>query len=207
MTARGGRITPDGRPSQAPGVGRNAKRHDLENPARATPPLHGSSGIQQGDIQALEQGQRMRPPQTQGQAAPPGVPGAQGGGGGAPGEVPDAIDFFGGGDALSMPPPLSDVAQERLDDWLPLLRELIMGPGSSGLLAGALINQYRIMRQTPATFQATWIDLEDVDDGLEAMLNAWDNQDALMEETEEAAPETAPEEEAPQEEDTDLGEV
>src|SRR5690606_16933027 len=75
MTARGGRIPPDGRPTQAPGVGKNSKRHDLER--RNVPFLHGSD-LQVGDVQAMEQGQRIAPKQTQAPAAPP----SRGGGSG-----------------------------------------------------------------------------------------------------------------------------
>ena len=54
----GGKIAPDGRRPQAPGVGKNAKRHDLERPA--TPGLS-NSDLQQGDVQRLEQAQRTAP--------------------------------------------------------------------------------------------------------------------------------------------------
>ena len=58
MTARGpgGRVPPDGRPPVAPGVGKTARRHDLE--AQPTPGLSDPS-IQQGDVQRLEQAQQV----------------------------------------------------------------------------------------------------------------------------------------------------
>ena len=94
MAGPGGRIAPDGRPAQAPGVGKNAKRHDLEAPA--TPGLHGSD-LQQGDVQMLEQGQRVapRPKKTQGAAAP--APARRNAPvGETPMEVPDPLEFAAG---------------------------------------------------------------------------------------------------------------
>ena len=65
---KGGRIAPDGRQSQAPGVGKNSVRSDLSQPAK-TPGLAGSD-LQQGDVQALERGQKIAPinKRTQGKA-------------------------------------------------------------------------------------------------------------------------------------------
>jgi hypothetical protein len=68
MAKPGGRIPPDNRGPQAKGIGKNSKRHDLERPQ--TPGLH-DSDLQQGDVQALEQGQRIAPVQTQAPAVAP----------------------------------------------------------------------------------------------------------------------------------------
>lgn len=170
---RGGRIPPDNRPVQAKGVGENSKRHDLER--RSVPFLHGSD-LQQGDVQALRQGQRIAPKQTQqpAVAAP-----AQAGGGGATtsassagATVPDPIEFLGQrqGKGLSIPQRERRPDNERALSWLPLIRELAVGPGSSGVLARTLINQARALQRRGGV-PATHIDLQAIDDGIEAMLD------------------------------------
>lgn len=174
MAEKGGRIPPDGRQPAAKGVGKNAKRHDLERPA--TPGLHGSD-LQKGDVQALEQGQRVAPPGTQQPAAPQpqGTPNRRqsGGSGGQGMEVPDAIDFLGGragGPRPSATPRAKHLDNERALTWLPVVRELASGPGASGLLASIFIQQSRNLRRRGGN-PATVIDMQAVDDGLETMLN------------------------------------
>ncbi len=140
-----GHVAPDGRPAQAKGIGKTAKRHDLEQPK--TPGLAGSD-LQQGDVQKLEQGQKVAPiPNQKPQAkAAPGS-NAQGQSGV---EVPDAIDFlgkrFGGGNAGNNP------GTESIDltAWMPLLRRIARNPGKSGPLATALVQALSNFSQTPA---------------------------------------------------------
>ncbi|WP_461522126.1 hypothetical protein [Porticoccus sp.] len=106
MVARGGpggRIPRDNRPVQAKGVGKNSKRHDLERPS--TPGLHGSD-LQQGDVQALEQGQRIAPVREQGAATPQPNRAPSRGGSGSP-----------GGDPSDMPP-IDEVIEQRLGGTL-----------------------------------------------------------------------------------------
>ena len=173
MAPPGGRIPPDGRPAQVPGVGKRSKRHDLER--RNTPFLH-DSDLQQGDVQALEQGQRIAPKQTQGPAAPvqgSGTtvqPDATGAGQSSGLAAPDPIEFIAGrsSGAVGIPQPRVG-GPSRAAEWLPILRQLATGPGSSGLLASALINQVRQMRQS--FVPVTVIDFQDIDAGLEAMLD------------------------------------
>jgi hypothetical protein len=169
---QGGRIAPDNRPAQAPGVGKNSKRHDLER--RNTPFLHGSD-LQQGDIQAMEQGQRIAPVQTQQPAAP--RPAPAGGStasttGTGPGmAVPDPIAFIGERAGGTLTPPASGVHVDNSKalTWLPLVRQLAAGPGSSPMLASAFINQARNLRKM-GHMPAAIIDLDGVDDAIEAML-------------------------------------
>jgi len=171
----GGRIPPDNRGPQAKGVGQNSKRHDMER--RDTPYLH-DSDLQQGDVQAMENGQRITPKQTQGPAAP--STGGQGGGAtsvptdnGAT-SIPDAIDFISGmakGGGVT-PPPAGVAPSANLDMWVRFAQHLVNGPGSSGLMAGAYINQIRQMRRTPQVAESVFINLADIDDALEAALDA-----------------------------------
>jgi hypothetical protein len=59
--------------------------------------------------------------------------------------------------------------------WVRFAGHLANGPGSSGLLAGAYINQMRQLRRSPQTATSVFINLRDVDDALEA---AMDEEDA-----------------------------
>lgn len=171
--ANGGRIPPDGRPTQAPGVGKNSKRHDLER--RDTPYLH-DSDLQQGDVQAMEDGQRIAPKQNQQPAAP--APAGRGSGttqttGTDTADFPDAIDFIAqvaGGGGVSVPPP-GGVPSANMEMWLRFAAHLVNGPGSSGNLAGAYINQMRQLRRTPSTASSVFVNLRDVDDALAAALD------------------------------------
>lgn len=171
---RGGRIPPDGRPAQAPGVGADAKRHDLE--AQATPDMHGSD-LQYGDRQAMEEGQRIAPAQVQQPASGAPVVGSQpsssaamSGGGGL--EVPDPIDFLAqrNGQGFQVPTPQRRIDESRAMTWLPILRQLAQGPGASSALVNAFINQARLMAQT-GSGPATIVDMNAADDGIEEMLN------------------------------------
>lgn len=172
---RGGRMPEQerNRPASAPGVGRNSKRHDLER--RSTPFLH-DSDLQQGDVQALEQGQRIAPKQTQRPAAPAAPQGSGSTTGGTTADatsIPDAIDFLSnviGGGALGEPQP-GVAANPNADKWLRFARHLVNGPGSSGLLAGAYINQMRQLMRSPQTVNVEVIDLRDVDEALAAALD------------------------------------
>lgn len=176
MTARGGRIPPDNRPASAPGVGKNSKRHDLER--RDTPYLH-DSDLQQGDVQALSDGQRVAPKQTQRPAAAAAP--AQGSGNtmertSTAAAVPDAIDFLsqiaGGGVGA---PPAGVIPTERLDMWVRFAARLVNGPGSSGLLAGAYINQLRHLLRSPQAVDSVYIDMNDLDGAVGAMLDEEEN--------------------------------
>lgn len=200
MAGKGGRIPPDGRPPQAKGVGKNAKRHDMERPK--TPGLH-NSDLQQGDVQAMEQGQRIAPASTQQPAGPSasqtqqtpnratsGVSGV---------EVPDAIEFLAGrnGQGFNVPNPQRQLDSSRALTWLPIIRQLVSGPGTSSALVNAFINQARLMQQAGGQ-PATIVDMRATDDGLEAMLDV-----GVMgpEPEAEAEPESSPEPEAQPEED------
>lgn len=176
MATKGGYIPPDGRPAQAKGVGKNAKRHDLERPA--TPGLH-DSDLQKGDVQAMEQGQRIAPRQVQGPPTPPqsstsqptqqmGIDRQNPGGM----EVPDPIDFLAerNGQEFNIPVPQRHIDESKAMTWLPILRQLASGPGASSALVNAFINQARLMQQRGGQ-PATVVDMAATDDGIEEMLN------------------------------------
>jgi len=171
MTSRGGVIDPDNRPVKAPGVGKNSNRSDL---AREIPPVLGSKGITQGDVQALEQGERIAPKQRNPVAGgqPQGQPQGQSR---LPqsAEIPDAIEFMGGRSTgpLGTPEVIDRGGSlSKAATWLPIMRRMVAGPGSSGKLASALIKQMRALNESPRG-QVAVVDLQAVDAGLEAMLD------------------------------------
>ena len=163
MTSRGGRIAPDGRPPQTPGVGKNAKRHDLEAPA--TPGLHGSD-LQQGDVSMLEQGQRVapRPKRTQPAAAaqprPRGGQQAQGG----QMQVPDAIQFASqriGGNVVS--PGSSGMRTVDTKAWMPLVEMMATPPNSGGSITSSLFSALQTFNRAPVVSQLSFVDLDEMD--------------------------------------------
>ena len=86
--------------------------------------------------------------------------------------MPDPIDFFGerASGEISVPQSRVQIDNSKALTWLPIMRQLAAGPGSSPMLANAIINQARELartRQVPATI----IDMDATDDALEAMLN------------------------------------
>lgn len=173
MAKHGGRMPAKehGRPATAPsGPGKQSRRHDLES---RVPPLH-DSDLQQGDVQTFEEGKRVTKKQTQAPAqeqrqtstSPPG------GASGAGVSIPDPIQFLGGqqGQEFDVEGGDAELDNSRALTWIPILRELASGPGSSGVLASALINQARHLRRTRRA-PARIIDLQATDDAIEAMLN------------------------------------
>ena len=149
----GGKIAPDGRPAQAPGVGAQSKRHDLEMPG--TPGLH-NSDLQQGDVQMLEQGQRVapRPKRTQ--------PAAQGSSSRSAGQrktvnkpqagVPDPLEFAGariGGKSVLSGGYESETQLDKAK-WRPLLLSIAGDPTASGPLTAMITNYIAGMRSEPS---------------------------------------------------------
>lgn len=170
----GGRIPTRNKPVSAPGVGKNSKRHDLER--RATPYLQGSD-LQQGDVQALEQGQRIQPiKRTQ----PPAMPQRGGAGQGAPqsattGASPmptDPISFLAQrlGGTYQPKPGLSGPSRHDYRSWLPLMSRLAKTPGASGTLVSAYITRLNNMLTAPTVHTDTFIDQQDEDAALERFL-------------------------------------
>jgi hypothetical protein len=140
---RGGRIPNQGNQPQAPGIGRDAKRHDLE--AGATPglggPDKGPTDLQSGDVQELEQGQRISNKATQ---APATAQRAKSGKRPKPARgdtPPDAIDFFSRRSKQGTLPPRGQTPEFDLGAWMPFLKELARNPNRSGPLATAIIQQ------------------------------------------------------------------
>ena len=163
MTTRGGTIEPDGRPVQAPGVGRDAKRHDLEG----TPGLGKGSSLEQGDVQMLEAGkqvikQAQAPAQAQGAAAPSAAAAA-----GPPMEVPDAIQFAGerlGGDTFGAG--TTDGSVYDPAPWMPTLRVLSSQPNAGGGLTAAVVEMIASFRKQPSGTDQTFIDVNELDNTL-----------------------------------------
>ena len=152
---------------RAKGVGKNAKRHDLDG----TPGLHVSS-LQQGDVKKFENGQEQvantRGSQvlpTQAQQAP------QGGGLPAqerPMEIPDPVTLASkkiGGNLQGAG--TATLERKQFDRWLPLLRRLSQSPTSSGILQRAYLARMTAEMARPTGGSATVIRQRDFDKRLE----------------------------------------
>ncbi len=165
----GGLVPNQGNPPAAKGTGKNSKRHDLERPT--TPGLHGSD-LQKGDVKKLEEGQRITKKKTQAPAnqvseQPQQAPQKEG----APVDVPDPIEFLGGRSSGAAALDAEITPSQGYTAWLPFVRQMAIGPGSSGLMAGAYINQFRQIMNAPSVTKNTVIDLQNMDDALEAGLD------------------------------------
>lgn len=156
MSARGpgGRIPPQNRGAQTPGQGKNSKRHDLER--RNVPFLH-DSDLQQGDVEAMRQGQRVAPVQTQkpAQAQAPSkstAPPAGVDGSGVPSNIMDVISGRIGGSMAQQPPAgqTDPRLANRQQAWVQLLQKIGSQPGASPLLKARLQTVIARMQETPA---------------------------------------------------------
>lgn len=162
MTTRGGQIAPDGRPPQAPGIGPDSKRHDLEG----TPGLSAGSSLEQGDAQRLEAGQaalkQVQQPST-------GAPETASQPPAAAMEIPDAIELAGdklGGQIVSAGDGVGRVFDPA--PWLPTLRALTAQPNAGGSLVAGVVDMIASHRRQPGGTSQTFIDLNDADDVLGA---------------------------------------
>ncbi len=174
MATRGGRIEPDGRSPQAKGVGKRSKRHDLERPK--TPGLH-DSDLQQGDVQALEAGQRIsplqkrvqQPAQTSRKSQLPANRTTRADGSAAPDPMTFLTDRLGGTlqAGISKPPPQTDT-----NAMLPLLEKLATATGASGLLSQAYINQLANARADAGVTRTPLISMQDVERDLAEFLES-----------------------------------
>jgi len=163
----GGRVPPDGRPPVAPGVGKTARRHDLEAPA--TPGLT-DTDLQQGDVQALEQAQKIAPrakrtqPPAKGRVTPRGNQPGRRSQAAQAGDIPDPIEMAGrkvGGSAV---PEDSAVAEPfDLEAWRPLLQEIARNPNLSGPLTTTLMRQLQNISQIPDTASVHVVDQNAMD--------------------------------------------
>ena len=158
----GGSRAPDGRQPQAKGIGKNAKRHDLERPK--TPGLAGSD-LQSGDVQKFEQGQKIQPiPQQSSGTSPAPQSGDQKEGGL---EIPDAIDFAGDRSGQNIGGLGQAGGDLDMSQWLPLLRALATNPKRSGPLATALLQQLSNANNTPGAGRVRVIDENAIQSAIE----------------------------------------
>jgi len=181
MSSRGpgGRIPNQGNPPAAKGVGRNAKRHDLER--QNTPGLAGSD-LQQGDVGALEQGQRVAPIRTQPDAVPGQAQQAQRQGQPTPDvdltDMKAVIQGAAGGTAPTQPQQQSgnpDMGkQSRARAWIGFHTQLASQPSASPLYRAAVHNQIRqtIDAASYAPEVGGALFLDDVDTTIEKLKNA-----------------------------------
>ncbi len=155
------------RQPQAPGVGKTAKRHDLETPK--TPGLT-DSDLQQGDVQRLEAATQAVPTQRPPTPSSSSKPRRTTSGGGP--EAPDPIDFIGGrggGERFQGTGggriPLVDAGP-----WMPLIRTVAARPGAGGAVGAALVRLLTTQRSMPAQVQPTVLDRQELDADLLAAI-------------------------------------
>ena len=153
-----GFVPPDGRPPQAKGVGKDAKRHDLEAPA--TPGVR-NSDMQQGDRQKLEAAQKIAPRPQKGTPQGGGAAPAQGGGGGM--QVPDPIAFAAGRMGGNVPTAGAPMRQVDSSAWKPLVERLAYAPNGGGALAANLTDALTQFVRRPVVSEVSFVDLDGAD--------------------------------------------
>ncbi len=147
------------RQPQAPGVGKTAKRHDLETPA--TPGLT-DSDLQQGDVQRLEAATQAvpttRPPSTTTSSKPRRNTSSEL-------ESPDPIEFIGGRDGGKpfVGPQGATVPMVDIQPWLPLIQRVATQPGAGGAVGAALVRLLTTKRRQPINPTITVIDRQELD--------------------------------------------
>lgn len=162
----GGKIAADGRQAQAPGVGAQARRHDLEQPK--TPGLH-DSDLQQGDVSRLEQAQKVAPirgKQVQRAAGPQSArqrQGAKRGSGDFAMEAPDPIQMAASRMGGSASPVQGGGGELDPTPWMPYLRMLANSPGSGGGLSAAMVDLLAQAQRKPTTSNPRLLDLDELD--------------------------------------------
>ncbi len=157
----GGKRAPDGRQPSAPGVGKTARRHDLER----VPPL-ADSDLQSGDVQRLEAGQKIAAgaaPQKNSAGTTGPVQSENRGNL----EIPDAIDFAGQRAGQGIGIQGQGQAPLDMDQWLPLLRALAANPKRSGPLATALLQQLANANNTPGAGRVRVVDENQIQAAIE----------------------------------------
>lgn len=156
-----------GRPAQAPGVGQNAKRHDLAD--RSVPYMHGSD-LQYGEVGAMRDAQSALGPRTQQPATstpPTAAPRTANAQEATPAGVPSPIEFFAGR-RTSQSPNMVIRGDFQMEDWLPMAQEMMNSGGSSSLLRRLFIRQLRNVNMSAQQFAE--LDLNERDDALHSAL-------------------------------------
>lgn len=174
----GGIVPPDGRQPVAPGVGRKARRHDLERPK--TPGLSGSS-LQYGDVGELRDAQRIAPTGTGVKQVQQPARGTATGAGGTPAasrqaagmSVPDPIEFLGERGRGTLTDAPSQMSQRPVDVsmWTPIAKRLANSPTASGNLRQAFLHQFAALARRPYVPDVFVADLQEMDRDVENLLN------------------------------------
>lgn len=163
MAQHGGSRAPDGRPAQAPGIGKTAKRHDLEQPK--TPGLSGTD-LQSGDVGEFTQGQRVQP--IPGPARPQRTNTSKvRRNSSSEMDTPDPIEFIGereGGQPFQEPGGTQNLVDPT--PWLPLIEAVAKAPGSGGAVGAALVRLLAMKGRQAMNPQVTVIDRQELDAAL-----------------------------------------
>ena len=139
---------------QAPGVGKDSKRHDLDG----TPGL--DSDLQQGEVSQLEAGQKAVQ-NTQGQA-PAGQPLPQQAAD-APVAAPDPIDFAAGKVGGGLTVPDQELSRLNTAQWLPMLEQMARSNEASSALRMAYVNMLSRLQNEPFSGSTALVDKRELD--------------------------------------------
>jgi len=143
--------------TQAAGIGKDSKRHDLDG----TPGLSGD--LQYGDVQKLEQGQKSVKNTVGGAQATAAASAAPSGNMSIPNPIDFAKQKVGGS--------LDGAGQEIIDTpdfkrWLPFLQRIASSPTSSGILQRAYVDRLSREMSRPLGGSAAVIRQRDFDQRL-----------------------------------------
>lgn len=154
---------------RAKGVGKDAKRHDLDagrSPA-GTPGLSNSS-LQYGDVSKFEKGQQAVENTQRRQTAAPVTPGPTAPGVGAVEVAPDPVQFARTKLAGSAAEGFADRRLRTTDrkNWIPFMKRLASDPTASGILQRAYIDRIGRELRTPLGGQPQVLRQRDMDSRL-----------------------------------------
>lgn len=159
----GGTIPPDGRPPKAKGVGKTARRHDLEAQAGV-----GNTDIQYGDRQRLEAAQRIAPRPKQQNASGQVAAQPSAGPRRKPNiEIPDAIEFMAGraGGTLD-PATVGQGGGAAAAAWQPFMRMMARDATMSGPLTTKILTQLSNLSSAPNETNVEIIDQNAAEDAI-----------------------------------------
>lgn len=181
---KGGRIPSDGRPNPAGGAGKQSRRHDISAPKRSTPFAH-EAGMLQGDVQALEAGQKVGGIPSNKREQPPAQPQRNSSTRGRPDDpngvrsgsqqsagmnVPDPIQFMAGKGSGMQLPGEAPASSSSFKEWEPMLRHLMNDTTTSSMLKSLFIGQMSKMSRDQGQSQLQFIDKTELDNQLATRL-------------------------------------
>lgn len=141
---------------RAKGVGRDAKRHDLDG----TPGLSEGSSLQQGEVGQLEAGQKAvsdtQSAQVAGAALPQQAPSA-------PVTAPDPIGFAKGKIGGDLRVPVEELSRINTAQWIPMIEKMARSNSASPLLRRAYVNMLARLQNEPFSGSTAVVNKRELD--------------------------------------------